>query len=62
MVSVSEQPCTTAVLHVAKSFVGPHCSRNYAMYQVRTEKNTFLFKIGALSTGLDFIPNVCNIL
>ena len=58
--SVSEQPCTAAVLRVAKSFVCLHCSRNDVMYQVRTGKNTFLFEIGAWSAGLDFIPYVCN--
>jgi len=58
-VSVSEQPCTAAVLRVAKSFVGPRYSRNDAMYQVRTGKNTFSFEIGAWSAGLDFIPNEC---
>jgi len=61
-VSVSEQPCTAAGLRVAKSFVGPHCSRNDAVYQVGTGKNTFLFETGAWSAGLDFIPNVCKTL
>ena len=43
--SESEQTCPAAVLRVPKSFIGPHCSRSDAMYQVRTGKNVFCLKL-----------------